>query len=277
MITGWEAGGILAVGLVVGVLGAMLGIGGGSLMVPFLTLALGVPIHNAIAASLVAVIATSSAAAAVYLGNRITNLRLGITLETATTVGGMVGGLTAIALSRQLLMLIFSVSLLATAIAMARRPEEEARPVTGERGEGELGGSFYDPSLRRRVRYRVHRLPLGLTLSTGAGFLSGLLGIGGGVIKVPTMVLGMEVPMKAATATSNFMIGVTAVASAYIYYSHGYVDPPITSAVALGVFLGSLAGARWAPHLRSVTLARGLALVLAAVALLMVSRAVGVY
>ncbi len=276
MIPGWEFAAILAGGLVIGVLGAMLGIGGGTLMVPYLTMAFGLPIINAIAASIVAVIATSSAAAAVYLGNRITNLRLGITLETATTVGGMLGGLTAISLGRELLTIIFAASLFVTAGAMARRQEEQA-PVPRERGEGELGGHFYDPSLRRQVRYRVYRLPLGLGLSLVAGFTSGLLGIGGGVVKVPTMVLGMRVPVKAATATSNFMIGVTAVASAYIYYAHGFVNAPITAAVAIGVFLGSLAGARWAPYLRGIVLTRSLALLLAGVGILMLLRALGWY
>jgi uncharacterized membrane protein YfcA len=276
VIPAWEFGAILAGGVAIGVLGAMLGIGGGALMVPYLTIAFGVPIHIAIAASIVAVIATSSAASAVYLGNRITNLRLGITLEIATTVGGMLGGLTAISLGRQILTLVFAASLFGTAWAMARR-REEARALPREGAEGELGGHFYDPSLGEQVRYRVHRLPLGMGMSLLAGFLSGLLGIGGGVIKVPTMVLGMRVPVKAATATSDFMIGVTAVASAYIYYARGFVDAPITAAVAIGVFLGSLAGARWAPYVRSVVLTRVLALVLMGVGTLMVLRVLGFY
>ncbi len=276
---GWELLAILVVGLGIGVLGAMMGIGGGSLMVPFLTLVMAVPIHNAIAASIVAVIATSSAAAAIYLGIRITNLRLGITLETSTTVGGILGGLTAISLGREALTLVFAISLLAIAVAMGRRVEEvaESMPIPEERQEGDLGGHYYDPNLRREVHYRVERLPLGLGFSALAGYLSGLLGIGGGVVKVPTMVLGMQVPVKAATATSNFMIGVTAVASAYIYYSAGYVDPPVTSAVAIGVFLGSLVGAKWAPHIHSDILSRGFSLVLVVVALLMVLRVLGLY
>ncbi|MHB0870416.1 MAG: sulfite exporter TauE/SafE family protein, partial [Chloroflexota bacterium] len=194
---GWELLAILVAGLGIGVLGAMMGIGGGSLMVPFLTLAMAVPIHDAIAASIVAVIATSSAAAAVYLGNRITNLRLGITLETATTAGGILGGLTAISLGREVLTLVFAISLLAIAAAMGRRVEEaaESMPIPVARQEGDLGGHYYDPHLRREVHYRVERLPLGLGFSALAGFLSGLLGIGGGVVKVPTMVLGMQVPV----------------------------------------------------------------------------------
>lgn len=272
---GWEFVAILGAGLVIGLLGAMVGIGGGTLMVAFLTVALQLPIHTAIAASIVAVIATSCAAAAVYLGNRITNLRLGITLETATTIGGMAGGLTAISLGREVLTLVFAASLFVTSIAMGRR-REEAMAEPSESGEGELGGHFYDPNLRHEVHYRAHRLHVGLSLSVVAGFLSGLLGIGGGVVKVPAMVLAMGIPVKAATATSNFMIGVTAVSSAYIYYSHGYVDAPITSAVAIGVFLGSVVGARWAPHLHSDLLSRGFALLLAAVAVLMALQALGV-
>ncbi len=274
-LPGWEFGVILVAGLVIGLLGAMAGIGGGTLMVPFLTMALHLPIHAAIAASIVAVIATSCAAASVYLGNRITNLRLGITLEVATTIGGMLGGLTAISLGREILTVVFAVSLLGTAVAMGRR-QEEVRAAPEESGEGELGSHFYDPNLRHEVHYRPRKLPLGMSLSVVAGFLSGLLGIGGGVVKVPAMVLGMGIPVKAATATSNFMIGVTAVSSAYIYYAHGHVDPPITTAVAIGVFFGSIAGARWAPHLHSDLLSRTLAAILAGVAILMVLRVLGV-
>lgn len=248
-------------------------------MVPFLTLAMGVPIHNAIAASIVAVIATSSAAAAIYLGNRITNLRLGVTLEVTTTIGGILGGLTAVSLDRTTLTLVFALSLVGVAVAMARQTEVvlEVVSVPEAREEGDLGGCYHDPNLRRDVRYRVRWLPLGLGFSALAGLLSGLLGIGGGIVKVPTMVLGMRVPVKAAVATSNFMIGVTAAASAYIYYSAGLVDPPVTSAVAVGVFLGSLAGARWAPHIHRDILSRGFALMLIVVAALMVLSVLGVY
>jgi len=162
-----------------------------------------------------------------------------------------------------------------TAIAMWRRPEEAA--AHEESGDGQLGDRYFDPRLGRWVRYRVRRLPIGLGLSVVAGILSGLLGIGGGVVKVPAMTLGMGVPMKAATATSDFMIGVTAVASAFIYYAHGAVDVLITTPVALGVFFGSLVGARWAPRLATATLGKLIALVLAVAAVLMVLRSTGLY
>lgn len=266
---------ILGLGIAIGVLGAMAGIGGGTLMVPFLTLAMGVPIHPAIAASVVAVIATSCAAAAVYLRSGLSNPRLGITLETATTIGGMTGGLIAVSTGSFALTLVFAAALLVTAIAMWRRPEEAA--AHEESGDGQLGDRYFDPRLGRWVRYRVRRLPIGLGLSVVAGILSGLLGIGGGVVKVPAMTLGMGVPMKAATATSDFMIGVTAVASAFIYYAHGAVDVLITTPVALGVFFGSLVGARWAPRLATATLGKLIALVLAVAAVLMVLRSTGLY
>ncbi len=200
-----------------------------------------------------------------------------VSQEIATATGGMLGVLTAVSLGAQLLTIVFAASLVATAVALFRQQEEGGPQAPQERGEGELGAHFYDPSLRREVRYRVQRLPLGMGFGLLAGFLSGLLGIGAGVIEVPAMVLGMRVPVKAATATSNFMIGVTAVASAYIYYARGYVNAPLTAAVVIGVFFGSLAGARLAPYQRSVVLTRGLALVLAGVAILMVLRVLGFY
>ncbi len=274
-MAGWELPAILLVGAAIGVLGAMVGIGGGTLMVPFLALVLGVPIHSAIGASVVAVIATSCAAAGVYLGNRLTNLRLGITLETSTTVGGILGGLIAVSLDRRTLMLAFAAALSLVAIAMTRRREYPWREEEVE--EGQLGGHFYDPSLGRQVRYRARRAPMGLAAGLLAGVLSGMFGIGGGVVKVPAMVLGMDVPMKVAAATSNFMIGVTAVAGAFIYYGSGYVDVLIATPVAVGVFVGSLLGARWTPHLHSALLARVFSATLLTAALLMGLRAVGVY
>ncbi|APC07461.1 sulfite exporter TauE/SafE family protein [Neomoorella thermoacetica] len=266
---------ILILGFLTGILGAMVGIGGGVLLVPFLTLVFHVPIHTAIGASIVAVIATSSTSASTYLESRLTNLRLGMTLETATATGGILGGLTAALLSRQVLSGIFAVALVGTAYSMLKKvkagqPREEVEDT------GRLGSTFYDANLKREVRYNVKRLPLGLFISFIAGNISGLLGIGGGVIKVPMMVLGMGVPMRAAAATSNFMIGVTAVASAYIYYTRGFVDPLIAAPTAIGVFLGAMLSSRLAGRVNSNFLAKLLAVVLIFLAVQMALSAAGI-
>lgn len=266
---------ILVMGFLTGILGAMVGIGGGVLLVPFLTLVFHVPIHTAIGASIVAVIATSSASASTYLESRLTNLRLGMTLETATATGGILGGLTATLLSRQVLSGIFAAALVGTAYSMFKKVRGDQ---TREEVEdiGRLGATFYDAHLKREVRYNVKRLPLGLFVSFIAGNISGLLGIGGGVIKVPMMVLGMGVPMRAAAATSNFMIGVTAVASAYIYYTRGFVVPLVAAPTAIGVFLGAMLGSRLAGRVNSNFLAKLLAVVLIFLAVQMALSAAGI-
>ena len=265
-------------GLGTGVLGALLGIGGGVFLIPVLVLLLHVEMHTAIAASLVCVIATSSAAASVYLKNGLTNVRLGMTLEMATTAGGIVGGLVAVHVSERLLQLLFAGLMAVTALAMWRRPREEAASVNRPEGDhpyGHLGGEYDDPKLKRRVSYTVQRLPFGMGISLIAGGLSGLLGIGGGVIKVPALVLAMEVPLRAATATSDFMIGVTALASAYIYYVRGHMDLLVAGPVSMGTFLGSLAGAHLATRLHSKILTAIFAAVLALTALEMLLRGLG--
>ncbi len=265
-----------ASGTVTGIIGAMLGVGGGVFIIPVLVIALGIPVRTAIAASIIAVIATSSAAAGIYLGSRLSNIRLGMTLETATTIGGLAGGLTAVSLSQGVLQWLFAGVLVLTAVAIWRRAHERAA-VPEAADEGPLGSHYYDPALQREVRYRPVRLPVGWGVSLLAGVASGLFGIGGGVIKVPAMVLGMRVPTKAAMATSDFMIGVTAVASAFVYYAHGDLDVLIAAPVAIGTFVGSLLGASWAPRVRGRVLSRVFAGLLLVLAVQMALRASGLF
>jgi uncharacterized membrane protein YfcA len=271
-------GEILAVGLISGLLGAMIGSGGGVFLIPLLTLLLGVPIHEAIGASIIAVIATSTASAIAYVGDELTNIRLGMTLELSTTVGAIMGGVTAAFLSKNALSGLFAAVMVPTIVTLWRKKEESPSRMDGEvePPRGPLDARFYDPNLRREVSYRVKRLPLGMALSFLAGNISGLLGIGGGAIKVPAMTIAMGVPIKAAAATSNFMIGVTAVASAYIYYSRGDVNPLIAVPTAIGVTVGALAGSRIGPRLRSKQLARLFAGVMAILALQMGLVAFGI-
>lgn len=273
MLFSLRLGLIFLTGLGTGVLGALLGIGGGVFLIPVLVLLLRVPMYIAIAASLLSVVATSSAAASVYLKNHLTNVRLGMTLEIATTTGGIVGGLLAVHIGEKILEYLFAGIMIVTAFAMWKRPSRE--PFSEEHPQGHLGGEYDDRVLKQRVSYGVERVPLGLGISLAAGALSGLLGIGGGVIKVPAIVLGMRVPLRAATATSDFMIGVTALASAYIYYSRGHMDILVAGPASVGTFLGSVFGAHLATRLHSKILTGIFALILALTAVEMLLRALG--
>jgi uncharacterized membrane protein YfcA len=234
--------------LAAGVLGALLGLGGGVIVVPALTLLLGIHIRYAIGASIVSVIATSSGAAAPYLKQRIANIRLGMSLEVATTIGAVSGAYLAGIVAEHWLHLLFAGLLIYTAVAMFlnRREDRSDLPAHGDRLADRLAlhGEYYDRALQKRVAYRVSRTPFGLGLSYVAGAVSGLLGIGGGVLKVPALNLALRVPMKAATATSNFMIGVTAVASAGVYFIRRDIDPFVAAPVVLGVALGAMVGSR---------------------------------
>jgi hypothetical protein len=236
---------VLGISYAAGLLGSLVGVGGGIIVVPALTLLMGVSIEKAIAASIVAVIATSSGAAASYVSERITNMRLGMVLEVSTVLGALTGAVLAEFVSARSLYIIFALVLSYTAWSMHRpkgRPTEAAPDALADRLR--LHGSYFDRSEGREVSYRVSRTKLGLAVSYVAGVSSGLLGIGGGVLKVPVMNLAMGIPIKACTATSNFMIGVSAATSAAVYFTRGEVLPFVTAPVAIGVLLGAKTGAR---------------------------------
>jgi uncharacterized membrane protein YfcA len=241
---------IALIGLSVGMLGSMLGIGGGIFLIPILTSLLGLPIKVAIGASIVSVIATSSAAGAVYVGKGMSHTRLAMILEIATTLGALAGGITAVLISPQLLSGIFALVLLYVFYSMGRN---RSTTTTADHAldRGVLPAAYVDPAKGQLVQYAVQRLPTGLGASFLAENISGLLGIGGGVIKVPVMNLIMGMPMRAAIATSNFMIGITAATSAVIYYQHGYIDPHIAIPTALGVLVGAQVGSRLGGRLAS--------------------------
>jgi uncharacterized membrane protein YfcA len=255
---------LLLAGSAVGVLGAILGIGGGVFMVPALVLIFNIPVHHAIATSIVSVIATSSASTSTNVKKGSPNMRLGITLAIGTVLGAITGALTAEWLSEATLLRIFAVVLVVVAALLGWKSRKggalksSTDPQTRQEGEsgintglpndapddlGLLGASFYDPVEGRQISYRVRRAPLGFLGSLIAGNLSGLLGVGCGFINVPMIHLVCGVPMKAATATSAFMIGITGAASAFIYFGRGEVRPALTTAVILGVLVGSFTGA----------------------------------
>ena len=227
-----------------GFLGALTGLGGGVVLVPLLTLAFKVDIRYAVGASLVSVIATSSGAAAAYLKDGFSNIRIGMFLEIATTLGALSGAFLAVLVSTKAIGIVFGLVLIYSAYLSSRMPTNVSGDQTPDPLATRLGMNGSYPSLSGPREYCVHRVPAGFSLMFGAGALSGLLGIGSGAVKVLAMDQAMGIPFKVSTTTSNFMIGVTAAASAGVYLSRGYIDPALSMPVMLGVLAGSVAGAR---------------------------------
>jgi uncharacterized membrane protein YfcA len=229
---------------VAGCLGALTGLGGGVVVTPALTLLLGVDIRYAIGASLVSVIATSSGAAAAFVREGYSNIRIGMFLEIATTLGALVGAFLATRAPTSILSIIFGLVLLHAAWQSSRSHSDETTNQESDRlaERLKLNGSY--PSAEGPCEYKVDHVKTGFGLMFGAGTLSGLLGIGSGALKVIAMDQAMHTPFKVSTTTSNFMIGVTAAASAGIYLSRGYIEPGLAMPVMLGVLTGSLIGAR---------------------------------
>lgn len=243
---------VFAISFAAGVIGALAGVGGGILVVPSLTLLFGIDIRLAVGASIVSVIATSSGAAAAYVRDRMTDMRVGMFLELATTSGAVAGAVLAAVVAPALLYVLLGLVLLFSAVQQVLRLGEELPPVAEASALAArmgLAGSYPDTRLGREVPYAAQRVPLGFVLMAGAGVVSGLLGIGSGALKVLAMDGAMRLPMKVSSATSNFMIGVTAAASAGIYLGRGDVDPTIAAPVALGVLAGATVGARLLPRL----------------------------
>jgi uncharacterized membrane protein YfcA len=248
--------GIFAVSLLAGFIGALAGVGGGILVIPALTVLFGVDIRLAIGASIVSVIATSSGAAAAYVRDRMTDMRVGMFLELATTSGAVAGALLAAAVAPALLYVLLGGILLFSAVQQVLRLGEDQPAdthVSPSARRFRLVSSYPDAQLGSEIPYAAQRVPLGFAMMAGAGLVSGLLGIGSGALKVLAMDGAMRLPMKVSSATSNFMIGVTAAASAGIYLGRGDVDPTIAVPVALGVLAGSMIGARILPGLSNRT------------------------
>ncbi len=233
------------ISIVAGILGSLIGLGGGVVVVPVLTLIFHIDIRLAIGASIVSVIATSSGAAAAYVRERMTNLRAGMFLEIATTTGAITGAFLTTILPARFLFILFGVVLAYSGFAMyAKRHQDRLLSVSTDRIANRLNlhGSYYDEAEKREISYKVTGTKLGLALMYVAGMVSALLGIGSGALKVPAMDLAMHLPMKVSTATSNFMIGVTAAASAGVYFARGQIDPVIAAPVAAGVLGGATVG-----------------------------------
>lgn len=264
--------------IVAGLLGALVGLGGGVLIVPLLTLAFGLPIEYAVGASIISVIATSSGAAAAYVRDHITNLRIGMFLEIATTAGAVFGAFIAGLINPTILYVIFGIVLLISAAPLIfKLGEELPQGVKNDRWANwlSLNGTYPDAHLGE-VSYQATHTPYGFGMMYVAGLISGLLGIGSGSFKVLAMDTLMRLPMKVSTTTSNFMIGVTAAASAGVYFSRGDIRPVIAAPVALGILVGALVGARVLSHMHNKTVRMIFLPVLVIIAIEMVLRGFGV-
>ena len=245
---------VAAMSFVAGALGSLLGLGGGMIVIPALTLLLHIDIRLAIGASIISVIATSSGAAAAYVRDRLANLRVAMFLELGTTAGAITGAWIAGLLEPRWLFTLFGLVLGGSGLAMLRpRVRIAEQPHGGTRLARllRLQSSYFDDARGYEVAYQPARPLLGLALMYIAGTVSGLLGIGSGALKVPAMDLAMELPIKVSTATSNFMIGVTAAASAGLYFSRGQIDPFIAAPVAVGVLSGAFIGSRFLSQVSS--------------------------
>ncbi|MBN9295913.1 MAG: sulfite exporter TauE/SafE family protein [Filimonas sp.] len=256
--------------LLAGFLGSLTGLGGGFVIIPLLTLVFKVDIHYAIGASLVAVIATSSGSAAAYVKEGITNIRLGMFLEIATTLGAVCGAFIAVYTPTNIIAVIFGLILMFSALTSLQKK----KAVTGKQSlpdplsvKLKLNSSY--PTSDGNVDYTVRYVPGGFFTMLGAGILSGLLGVGSGALKVLAMDNIMRIPFKVSTTTSNFMIGVTAAASAGIYLYRGYIDPGLCMPVTLGVLAGAFLGSRVLPNVKTTLLRTVFAFVIMLVALQM--------
>ncbi len=230
-------------GAAAGLFGSLLGLGGGILIVPLLTLGFGLELREAVGVSLVSVIMTSSVAAGVYLERHIADLRLGMRLELFTAIGAFIGGSIAFLIDERWLSALFAALLGYVAISMLRAKPSAPTPAPApDRPVSDVPTA--EPPVPARPSYEVRNMPIGIVGATGAGVASALLGIGGGLVKVPLMHLAMGIPLRVATATSNLMVGITAAASAVIYVNRGEVDPFVAGPTAIGVFIGASVGAR---------------------------------
>jgi uncharacterized protein len=263
---------IFVAGAIAGSLGALLGLGGGIFLVPFLNLILNFPITVAAAISLTTVIATSSSVSAGRAGKQLINMRLGMLLEVATAAGSLLGGVTAQLLAQTTLQKLFGITSAIVAVIMLSRLQRRNVILDPSVDPGILGGRFHEDESGGTVAYRVKRVPIALVASFVAGNVSSLLGIGGGFIKVPVLNAWCGVPMRAAAATSAFMIGVTATAGAVIYYGRGQLVPALAAAGVLGVQLGSWAGLRFGQRASAKWLKLLMAIVLLVIAAMMLTR-----
>jgi uncharacterized membrane protein YfcA len=264
---------VVGAGAIAGALGALLGLGGGVFLVPFLNAALGLPFNVASGVGLMTVIATSSVVSAGTGGRRPVNMRLGMLLQVASSAGGLLGGVYVAKLPHRALYIVFATVTAAIAVVMTSRLDRRNVILDREVAPGPFGGRFFEEESGQEVVYRTRNLGAALAVSLAGGSVSGLLGIGGGILQVPALNAWCGVPLRAAAATSAVMIGVTAVASAPIYYARGDVVPPLAAAAVVGVLVGSRFGFWFGDRARARWLKLLMAGILAAVSVIYVVKA----
>lgn len=264
---------LLAVSVVAGFLGSILGLGGGTIVVPFLTLVLGVDIRYAIAASLISIVATSSGAAASFLRDHLTNLRVAVLLELGTVTGAMTGFLITSSISSRWLYMIFGVFLFFSAIMMLMKKKDSITDVDHPWSKKlNLAGNYRHEN-GSMIEYKVDHVPFGLVVMYFAGIMSALLGIGSGIFKVLAMDNAMKMPLKVSSATSNFMIGVTAAGSAGAFLLQGDIRPDIACPVALGILVGAFVGGKTMPKMKAATIRKIFVVAMGIVAFEMLKKA----
>lgn len=262
---------LLPISIIAGFIGSILGLGGGVIIVPVLTLVFGVDIRYAVAASLISIIATSSGAAAGFLKDHLTNVRLAIILEIGTVFGAMTGFLLSTSLKSSSLFLCFGGFLLFSAFMMFRQKKDPRAEINHPWSEKLKLHSKY-PEQGEWIHYKVANVPFGLISMYVAGIFSALLGIGSGIFKIMAMDGAMKIPMKVSSATSNFMIGVTATASAGAYFLRGDIKPEIASPVAIGIIIGAWIGAKVMPKLNAALIRKIFIVVMVVVAVQMIMK-----
>jgi hypothetical protein len=265
---------IMAAGAVAGCLGALLGIGGGVFLIPFLNVMLGLDIRAAAGISLMTVIATSTMVASGAANRPVINLKLGILLQIPAVAGGLIGAETVDLLSQRSLYVVFAAVTGVVSLVMLSRLDRRNVILDGQAATGEFGGRYYEQESGRDVVYRLRRLPVALGISFSGGILSGLLGIGGGILQVPALNAWCGIPMRVAAAMTAAMIGITALGSAPIYYARGRIAAPLAAAAVLGVLAGSRAGLWISPRARARWLKMLMAIVLASVSIAYLYRSI---
>lgn len=266
-----------AVAAVAAILGSMLGLGGGVFLVPILTLFFGVDPKLAVGASAIVVVTNSVVGSTNHLKSRFTNLRLAMLLQVSTALGAIAGALYGVAADPRVIYGVFGAVLVYAAVSMViRRELAVSAPIAGATDALDLGAAFRDPAIGRDVGYIPIRPVAGMGVGAGAGIISGMLGVGGGVVMVPAMNLLMRVPVKAAVGTSSFMIGITSVATAFVYYARGKIDPTLVVPAVIGVFLGGQIGSRLTRRVRAQRLALIFSVILLYLGISLLLRAMGI-
>lgn len=258
---------LILVGMFAGVMGALFGVGGGMIIVPILTILFGMAAKDAAAISLVGIVATSVGASSVYVGKGISNVKLGLFMEITTVFGAIVGVFIAIYISNLALTVVFSLVLVYSGYRMLGNSGKDVK-LTKEPGKYHM--SYYDEAEKAYVGYNVRNLGKGAAISTVAGVIASMTGMGGGTIKVPVMNMYMDVPMKVAAATSNYMIGITAFAGAILYFIMGEINLVFAGSIAVGGFVGSMIGTKISAHIDGKSLRKYFAVLLFFVAAVMI-------